>query len=74
MAPRGVNWLLRQIFAGEQKRLLRQLRAPRTPGYSHGVSLIALLEREAGEVPHREKPQDIEPDVHDPTSAELCLV
>jgi 2-polyprenyl-3-methyl-5-hydroxy-6-metoxy-1,4-benzoquinol methylase len=47
---RPMNWLLRRIFAGEQRRLVQQLRGATAPGFTRGVSLIALLERQAGEI------------------------
>jgi SAM-dependent methyltransferase len=71
--PGPLNWLLRRIFAGEQRRLLRQLQDRTAPGYARGVSLIALVERQNGVIAPRAKPQDAEPDIHDPAEAELCL-
>jgi SAM-dependent methyltransferase len=44
-----VNRLLARVFAGESKRLQDVFRRDR-PGYSFGVSLIALLRREQGEI------------------------
>jgi SAM-dependent methyltransferase len=71
---RPINWLLRRLFAGEQRRLVRQLRGQPSAGYARGVSLIALLERAAGAIRSQSKPLDIEADFYDPAAAELCLV
>lgn len=62
--PWPVNWLLRRIFAGEQRRLVRQLRGHGTRGYSRGVSLIALLERQPGEIALRARPREIPADLY----------
>jgi SAM-dependent methyltransferase len=44
---RPVNAVLRWIFRGERRRILRAMDTPRR-GYRHGVSLVAVLRREAG--------------------------
>ena len=43
-----VNALLRSMFAGEAKRLVRSVGRPPKRGYRRGVSMIALLRREPG--------------------------
>jgi SAM-dependent methyltransferase len=68
LPPRPVNAMLQSIFAGEQKRLLSVLQN-RTRGYRRGVSLIALLRRESGEIVPRPKPADLPPDYFDPERA-----
>jgi len=55
LPPRPVNHALDAIFAGEGAVLQRALRGQR-PGYSHGASLIAVLERLPGHVQARAKP------------------
>ncbi len=63
-----VNRLLHGIFAGEKPRLLRLLATGNGHAYRRGVSLIAVLRREPGEVVVRAKPIDIEPDYYDPVA------
>ncbi|HEV2969964.1 MAG TPA: class I SAM-dependent methyltransferase [Pirellulales bacterium] len=62
-----VNRLLENIFAGERGTLCNSLRRHRD-GYRKGVSLIALLQREAGPIPARDKPADLTPDYFDPVA------
>ncbi len=57
MPSAPVNWLLRSIFQGEQKQLLAALRGG--PGYHYGVSLMALLQRQPGEVKPRRVPAEL---------------
>jgi len=64
--PRPLNWLLERIFVGEGKRLQKMLRGERVAGYSRGVSLIALLRRDEGEITPRAKPDDLVGDFFDP--------
>jgi hypothetical protein len=45
LPPFGVNAILTRIFAGEARRVNALYAHPRDPGYSNGVSLIAVLER-----------------------------
>lgn len=61
-----VNALLRLAFEGEGRRLERQLRGGRGPGPRHGVSLIALLRREQGDLRPRHKPAGLPSDLFDP--------
>ncbi len=65
MPPWVLNELLRSWFAGESRRLVRALDG-HGPGYSHGVSLVAVLRREAGELEPRTKPIDLPADRYDP--------
>ena len=51
-----VNALLRRTFAAEAGRLTGLLNAERTDTYRRGVSLVALLRREAGAIEPRTKP------------------
>jgi SAM-dependent methyltransferase len=71
---RPLNWLLRRIFAGEQRRLVRQLRGRTRHAYARGVSLIALLERQRGAIELRERPEDVPADVHQAAPTELCTI
>ncbi|MDZ4821395.1 MAG: class I SAM-dependent methyltransferase [Planctomycetota bacterium] len=63
---RPVNKLLEGIFAGERERLSRSLLGEPDLGYGHGVSLIAILRREAGEIAPVSKPANIAADYFDP--------
>jgi SAM-dependent methyltransferase len=65
LPPRAINRLLTNIFAGEANRLLGQLEGSRS-GFRRGVSLLALLQRDAGEVSVRTKPAHIGPDPYTP--------
>jgi hypothetical protein len=67
-----VNRALTGIFAGESKRLLRTFGTGQF-AYSRGVSVIALLRREAGEIIVRNKPEGAEPDYFDPATGKLQL-
>ncbi len=67
---RMVNSLLTNCFAGERHRLVRLAKGERVAPFSSGVSLIALLQREAGPVAARQKPLDAPLDHYDP-AAEL---
>jgi SAM-dependent methyltransferase len=48
--PRVLNRVLRSVFAGESKRLVGCLDQDPPCGYRFGVSLLAVLRREPGEV------------------------
>jgi SAM-dependent methyltransferase len=63
---RPLNRLLEETFAGEARVLLAALEGNRARGFSRGVSLIALLRREPGEICPRRRPLDLSPDPHDP--------
>jgi SAM-dependent methyltransferase len=67
-----VNRGLTSLFEGESKRLLQFLGTSR-PAYSRGVSLIAVLRREVGEIIPRSKPDDAMPDYFDPATGEFQL-
>lgn len=62
------NFVLRRVFAGEARTLTRSLQTNSKP-YGQGVSLIALLRRELGEFPSRQKPLNLTEDPHDPTAS-----
>ncbi len=69
--PRApLNSLLENIFAGERRALCNSLRRNRR-GYRRGVSLIAVLQRQAGEFPVRNKPETAPADIFDPIAGEL---
>jgi SAM-dependent methyltransferase len=61
-----VNRLLERTFAGEARRLLRCVDAGPGHGYRTGVSLIALLQRQAGQINIRPKPDWVAADVYNP--------
>lgn len=67
MAP--INRFLTWWMAGERHRLAKCLDQPRVAGYRTGVSLIALLERTAGDSPVRERPDSVPADLHSPEPA-----
>ncbi|MEO8498664.1 MAG: DUF1559 domain-containing protein, partial [Planctomycetota bacterium] len=68
LPPQPVNRVLESIFAGEQKRLRAVLRQQRAAGYRRGVSLIALLQREKGQIALRMSTHDNEGVCGDPGS------
>jgi hypothetical protein len=55
------NWTLTNIFAGESSRLVRAMHG-KAGGYRAGASLVALLRREPGPIPIRNKPSYLPPD------------
>lgn len=63
-----LNRVLHRIFLGESRALLRSLAENHDSGYRRGVSLIAVLRREPGDVAIRSKPNDIAPDYYDPVA------
>jgi hypothetical protein len=67
LPARPINALLGSILAGEG-RVLIELLSGRRRGYSAGVSLVAILRREAGEIVPRSKPGDVVPDLFDPAT------
>lgn len=60
-----INRLLTGIFAGESNRLLAVLKAGKA-AYTRGVSLVALLRREEGELRPCSRPADVPADRHTP--------
>ncbi len=67
------NYALTRCFAGERHRLARMaIGEPLRPRH-HGVSLMALLRREAGPAAARSKPGDVASDHYDP-AAELVAI
>jgi SAM-dependent methyltransferase len=66
--PRPFNRLLTDLFEGEGARLENALDG-QGAGYRTGVSLIAVLRREPGELRQRVRPADVPADLHTPTSA-----
>ncbi len=65
---RPVNAVLESILAGERRLLIDLLSGRRFRGYTAGVSLVALIRREVGEVVPRCKPRDLAPDLYDPAT------
>jgi SAM-dependent methyltransferase len=63
-----VNRVLCQCFAGERHNLARLARGQSVSPYRQGVSLMALLRREAGFVEPRTKPGHIAADTFDPAA------
>jgi SAM-dependent methyltransferase len=68
----AVNQFLVRTFAGEARTLLDVLEGKRQQGYRTGVSLIALLQREAGEIKVRRRPDFIAADLYAPRSQALA--
>jgi SAM-dependent methyltransferase len=66
LPPAPLNRFLESVFAGEATALLAAVDAPQPSAYSAGVSLIALVRREAGACSVRCRPADAGPDQHDP--------
>jgi SAM-dependent methyltransferase len=64
-----VNNALLKIFGSESVQLQRALGENRARAFDFGVSLIAVLRRESGEVAVRTKPAGLAPDLHDPVAA-----
>jgi dolichyl-phosphate beta-glucosyltransferase len=69
-----VNAALESIFAGEGRVLVDLLGGRRGRGYAAGVSLVALIRREAGEIVPRDKPDDVPPDLYDPATGRRFLI
>jgi SAM-dependent methyltransferase len=69
-----VNAALESIFAGEGRVLTDLLGGRRRRGYAAGVSLVALIRREVGEIVPRNKPDDVPPDLYDPTTGRRFLI
>ncbi|MEX0866599.1 MAG: class I SAM-dependent methyltransferase [Pirellulales bacterium] len=68
---RPINAMLERIFAGEARRLGRQLEDRKAVPYRQGVSLIAVLRRTTGSIEPFVKPADIASDYFDPIAGEL---
>jgi len=63
-----VNRMITRCFAGEAVRLGNLLRRRGKP-YRRGVSLMAILRRDAGVLVPRTKPAYVLPDVHEPAAS-----
>jgi len=50
LPPRPINCSLKNVFAGESRRLAGLLHDPKRGAYTSGASLVALLRREEGSV------------------------
>jgi SAM-dependent methyltransferase len=57
-----LNRLLERVFAGEARALQRAIDRPGAAPYRRGVSLLAILRREKGELQVRDRPLDLAPD------------
>ncbi len=57
------NRLLTRLFFGES-RVLEGALSGRRHGYSHGTSLVAILDRQEGPLATRTRPADVPPDRH----------
>jgi hypothetical protein len=64
-----VNSTLLKVFGGEAPILRQALVEKRARAFEFGVSLIAVLRREEGEIAVRTKPTGLAPDLHDPLAA-----
>jgi SAM-dependent methyltransferase len=69
LPPGPVNAVLEAILAGESRVLVDLLHSRRRQGYTSGLSLVALLRREAGAIEPRNKPADLTRDRFDPAAA-----
>jgi SAM-dependent methyltransferase len=67
MPPAVVNQVLTDTFAGERNRLVRAIDRPGDLGYRRGVSLVAVLRREAGDITPRSRPSTVPADRHIPS-------
>lgn len=63
-----VNKTLLKVFGGESVALRKALLENRPRAFDFGVSLIAVLRREEGEIRVRTKPAGLAPDLHDPAA------
>ena len=68
LPPAPLNRLLAAVFAGERIPLVRALDRATAP-FRSGVSLLALLERQPGEVVPRTRPPEVPADPHGPPAA-----
>jgi len=68
LPPALLNRLLAAIFAGERIPLVRALTHGTAP-FRSGVSLLALLERQPGEVVPRARPPEVPADPREPPAA-----
>jgi trans-aconitate methyltransferase len=68
LPPAAIDAALGTIFAGESRVLLDVLRGQRHQGYASGLSLVALLRREAGAIAAWERPSDVAPDSYGTTN------
>lgn len=64
LPPPVVNRTLRGIFEGESRVLTQLLSGDRPHGYGYGVSLVAILRKEAGHIAPRTKPAGLAPDCY----------
>jgi SAM-dependent methyltransferase len=63
-----VNNALLKVFGGESVVLRAALTERRARAFEFGVSLIAVLRRDEGEIRVRTKPAGLAPDLHDPAA------
>ncbi len=65
---RLTNSLLAECFGGERHKLVRLAKGEPLAPYRFGVSLMALLQREAGPIEPRRKPRELPGDYYDPAA------
>jgi SAM-dependent methyltransferase len=70
MPAAPINRLLERIMAGESRRLVGLVSGERRRNYRHGVSLLALLRRDAGECTQRRRPANVAADHFTPEPLE----
>ena len=61
-----VNWMLKAVFQGESRYLIRLAQQSQKERFRSGVSLVALLRRAEGQISTRQKPDYLELDPHHP--------
>lgn len=66
------NWLLTQVFAGEGRKLAALAKGRQRATYPAGVSLMALVRREAGTIEPRRKPGYLSSDMFDPEAEQFA--
>jgi hypothetical protein len=67
LPPAPLNRLLAAAFAGERDAVVGALTRGAAP-FRSGVSLLALLERQAGDVVPRTRPPEVPADLHVPAA------
>lgn len=70
--PATANRALTRLFAAEAERLVAVAEG-RSRTYARGVSLVALVRREAGPVPAATRPVAVLPDLYDPVAGTYFL-
>jgi trans-aconitate methyltransferase len=68
---RPVNAVLHRLFAGESRQLVELMAAGQRRAYQTGLSLVALLHRDLGDIAVRWRPPDVNPDLYNPYASRL---